>query len=104
MQGRVLLLTFAAALIGFSLVLIPVLPHLIQSKEVSFPNYVYLNDGQGSGIDSVRDAVTLNEKEHAGESMIGKVSWSYLPLIVAAGIVTGLGAYFIVKPHSKRMS
>ena len=90
-----------AALIGSSLALLPILPYLL-GEELTLPSHLTDTDEAGGfGLASLRSAVKANEGEHADESMIGNVSWQYLPLIVVIGLATGSGAY-LIKSHPKR--
>jgi len=91
-----------AVLIGVSLVLLPILPYLSGQREV-LSQYT-IPDGVmgGGGLESVRRAIEVNEVEHAGESVVGRVPWHYLPLIVGVGFVAGLGAYTRARSHTRR--
>ena len=102
MRGRRVLQFGLAALIGFSLVFIPILPHLFEDELVSPSNVTYDGEMRDFSLESIRNAVKLNEGEHAGESTIGNVSWHYLPFMVAIGLITGLGAYFVMRSRPER--
>lgn len=102
LQGRTLLGCCIAALIGFSLALLPVLPYLIGRGGAPSPSATYDGETRAIGLASIRHAVEVNEGEHAGESVVGNVPWYHLPLIVVVGLVAGLGAYFRARSYPNR--
>ena len=87
-----------AALIGFSLTLLPIPPW---RGADSAPQLTDTDEAKGFGLASLRSVIKANEGEHADESVIGKVPWQPLPLIVVIGFVTGSGVY-LIKSHPKR--
>lgn len=102
LRGHVVLQLCLAALIGFSLVFVPVLPCLLEDELVSPSNVTYDGELRDFSLESIRNTVKLNAGEHAGASTIGNVSWYYLPLMVAVGLITGFGAYFVMRSRPER--
>jgi hypothetical protein len=101
LQGRLVRRLCVAALIGSSLALLPILPHLLGEELILPPQLTDTDEAEGFGLASLRSAVKANEGEHADESMIGNVPWQPLPLIVVIGFVTGSGVYLVMS-HKKR--
>jgi hypothetical protein len=96
-RGHVVLHLCLAAVIGFTLLFVPVLPCFLEDELVSPSNVTYNGEGRAFSLQSIQDTLKRNEAEHAGESLIGNVSWHYLPLMVIVGLVTGVGAYFVMR-------
>ena len=90
-----------AALIGSSLILLPILPCILGEELIMPPQLTDTDEAKGFGLASLRSVIKANEGEHADESVIGKVPWQPLPLIVVIGFVTGSGVY-LIKSHPKR--
>ena len=103
-RGHVVLQLCVAAVVGFALIFVPVLPGFLEDELISPSNVTYNGGGREFSLQSIRDTLKLNEAEHAGESLIGNVSWHYLPLMVVVGLITGIGAYFVMRSrHSSRI-
>jgi hypothetical protein len=101
-RGHIALQLCLAAVIGFALIFVPVLPGFLEDELISPSNVTYDGERRCFSLQSIRDTLKLNEAEHAGESLIGNVSWHYLPLMVVVGLITGVGAYFVMRSRSGR--
>ncbi len=101
-RGHVVLQLCLAASIGFALIFVPVLPGFIDDELITPSNATYNGERQEFSLQAIRDTLKLNEAEHAGESLIGNVPWYYLPLIVGLGLITGVGAYYVMRSRSGR--